>query len=175
MKGRKKRTPRTAGVVYGNTDQAAGDLGLPRATLVAARKAGCMAFDSSGRVNKAKLLQWLAKNGDKLATPPESDISSREQKTREEVRKLRLANDLKEGQLQKVTTLTAAMLDVLPKGLQNLEQKLVNETPSKITGLSHGDARALLREVFDSFKRHMQPLLRSYQADHARLNPSANT
>lgn len=84
-------------VIYGSMKAASAGMGLSMAVLKWAKAKGCTAFNSN-RVFAEPLEKWLAIN--KPAEGElEAEVSSKEQKTREEVRKLKLANDLKEGKL----------------------------------------------------------------------------
>lgn len=82
---------------YGSMKAASAALGIPLNVLKWAKGQGCPAFKSN-RVVADDLIPWLAANKPD-EKELESEISSKEQKTREEVRKLKLANDLKEGKL----------------------------------------------------------------------------
>lgn len=82
---------------YGSMKAASAALGIPLNVLKWAKGKGCPAFKSN-RVVSDDLLPWLSANKPDEKQLDE-EISSKEQKTREEVRKLKLANDLKEGKL----------------------------------------------------------------------------
>jgi hypothetical protein len=83
--------------VYGSLKAATVGMGIPIHVLKWAKAKGCLAFKSN-RVYADILVEWLKTNQPDEETL-QGEISSKEQKTREEVRKLKLANDLKEGKL----------------------------------------------------------------------------
>jgi hypothetical protein len=64
MKPKNEKTPKFSALlsrfpVFGSMAECAGALKLPKARLQMAKRAGCPAFDSHGRVDSAKLLGWL--------------------------------------------------------------------------------------------------------------------
>lgn len=89
----KKRKPR----VFDSLAAAAKGIPLPMAVLKAAKAAGCPAFRSN-RVYADELVRWLAKHPEVLATVG-TEGDPKAQKLFEEIRKLRIANDAKEGRL----------------------------------------------------------------------------
>ncbi len=74
---------------------AASGMKLPLAAIQAAKAAGCPAFRSN-RIYEAELREWIKANP-KLVKKTAGNL--REIKLKEEIRKLKLANDLREGRL----------------------------------------------------------------------------
>ena len=70
-------------------------IGCTTRTLQNDRAAGCRGFNSDGTVDVAQVQAWQRANRKRRESNP--DLKSK--KTREEIRKLKLANDLKEGRL----------------------------------------------------------------------------
>jgi len=71
-----------------------------------AKDAGCEAFLQGSRIDVGLLIPWIKENPDKLKVDG-SDLSLKDQKLNEEVRKLRRANDLAESKLIPVLTMQA--------------------------------------------------------------------
>jgi hypothetical protein len=86
---------RKNGTVFDSMKSAAGTGLWTLALLKSAKEAGCPAFRGA-RVHGDELAEWLKANPD-VAKKKGSDLKG--QKTKEEIRKLKLANDLKEGRL----------------------------------------------------------------------------
>lgn len=74
---------------------AASGMGVTLAQLRAAKNGGAPGFRSN-RIYSDEVLPWIQEHG---ADIEEAEESLKEQKIREEVRKLRIANELKEGRL----------------------------------------------------------------------------
>lgn len=83
--------PRT----FDSIQAAATALKLPRRVIQNAKRAGCDAFQGS-RVREAELIAWLSEHPDAIDAASDDP---RDEKLREEIRKLRIANDAKEGRL----------------------------------------------------------------------------
>ena len=93
---RSKREPlqKKTDRVFDSLAAAAAALNLDKQTLKRAKGAGCPAFVGS-RVQEKVFLRWISDNPDKLAAPAGATLE--DQKTGEQIRKLRIGNDLEDG------------------------------------------------------------------------------
>lgn len=84
------------------------------------------------------------------ALPKESQGGSlRDEKLREEIRKLRIKNDRDQGLVVPRARVAESISRILPTAMGQLEQKLVNEYPSAVAGLDVPQARVYGKRVFD--------------------------
>ena len=83
----------TKSQVFDTMQQASAALKIPMRELKRAKAGGCPAFRGA-RVHEAELVEWLAAN-----PAPDSGGDPREEKIREEIRKLRIRNERDEGAL----------------------------------------------------------------------------
>ena len=79
--------------VFDTMQQAASALTLPMREIKRAKSAGCTAFRGA-RVHESELVSWLAEH-----PAPDSGGDPKEEKLREEIRKLRIRNERDEGVL----------------------------------------------------------------------------
>jgi hypothetical protein len=148
---------------FDSLKQASAALKLPMRVLQAAKKAGCDAFRSN-RVYEAELLVWLEANP--AAVEAASD-DPRDEKLREEIRRLRIANDAKEGRLVE-RAWVAERMQRAAGDLNNLRAKWEAELPMKFAE-TNGDVpecRMILRGVFDEIFLGVQTLAKHFE-DHA--------
>lgn len=75
------------------------------------------------------------------------------EKLREEIRKLKIANDAKEEKVILKTKVAAAIQRIIPRAMAAAEQKLVNEWPSAVAGLDVPQARIFGKRVFDDLMK----------------------
>jgi len=137
---------------FDSVGQAASALGIPRASLVAAKNAGCPAFRNT-KVHGDELVAWLEANplpdvAEGIAADPGT---AKLQKLNEEVRKLRLANDLKAGLLVQRSTVAAAHA-AMASEWNTTRCRLESEWPVKLVGIDDVNAaraqvRAMMTEV----------------------------
>ena len=90
------------------------------------------------------------------------DSPLRDQKLREEVRKLKIANDAKESVLVKRADVAAAIRRALALVATISESKLVNEFPIAVSGLDVPQARIYGRRLHDSLMAECQKLAREF-------------
>lgn len=142
-------------------EQAAGALGVGIALLKRAKKAGCPAFKPGGRVDTKEFLKWMAENPEKVQPSGES---LKEQKTQEEIRKLRIKNDKDEGKLVLKSDVAAAIRRALGGVAGICEAKLVNEWPTAVAGLDPAQARVYGRRLHDKIMEECQQLSKEFPA-----------
>ena len=142
-----KSASETVSVWYDSMQQISAAEKIPLGVLRAAKRAGCPMF-KNGRVCLTGLRAWIANNSDKLQVGNDpKDL--RQAKLREEIRKLKIANDTKEGALilrSKVVEIHARILGMV---LPRLKQILENELPQRVYGLSVPDTRVLTKTTYD--------------------------
>ena len=132
---------------------AAAVIGVPLSWVKASRDAGVQAFTSNGRVALDLVREWIEANPDKLPKDTGSDLSLRDQKLQEEIRKLKLANDIKEASVVSVAWLVN-VISVLRADFDSIEGNLLKEVPTKHAeaGADVGLHRELLRRTFAEFR-----------------------
>lgn len=120
---------------------------LTKESLRWAKEKGCPAF-KGGRVKEAGFWTWWEQHKPEF-DPAGLPIALKDQKLAEEVRKLKIANDLKEGKLvsrdlvAQAFKRTGALMDSL------LNQKLGNEYPTLVTKLDVAGARVYGKRLSD--------------------------
>lgn len=149
------------GRVFDTLGSAASGMGIPKEHIQFAKTHGCQAF-KNGRVDETILRAWLADKEDQIKANPNATL--RDQKLAEEIRKLRLGNDKKEGSVQNVSALIELLATVLGGALQNLEQKLLNEAPAFLEGLDAPQIRVKLRVFYDQFRANTHELIAKLEA-----------
>lgn len=150
--------PRT----FDSLRSAANGLKLPLRVLQAAKSAGCQAFRSN-RVYEAELLQWLEAHPDIVNGAGDDP---RDEKIREEIRKLRIANDAKEGRLIE-RAWVAERMQRTAGDLNNLRAKWEAEMPLNFAA-TNGDiteCRTILRGIFDEIFSGVQTLAKNFEED----------
>jgi hypothetical protein len=141
---------------------AAAGLKLPLRVLQAAKAAGCPAFRSN-RVYEAELLGWLEANPETVGA---ADNDPKSEKLHEEIRKLRIANDAKEGRLVERAWVAERMQRVAGE-LNSLRAKSEAEDPM-LFAATNGDVtecRTILRGVWDNIFVGMQGLARHFEEE----------
>jgi hypothetical protein len=126
--------------------------GIPIDVLRAARAAGCPNF-RGGRVYCDGLVEWISANGAAIQSAVEAEApagSLKEQKLSEEIRKLKLANDIKARVLVNVAKCVEAHAKEKAALIAILRQKLENEYPVAVAGLDPGSARVYGKRVVDA-------------------------
>lgn len=133
---------------YDSLKQAAAAEGISLETFRRARDAGCPYIKGGRVVQVAQARKWIAEHEETLTA---GDIGSlRDQKTREEIRKLRIKNDKDEGRLVLRTEVAAALRRSLGAVASICESKLVNEWPVAVAGLDVPQARVYGKRLHDS-------------------------
>lgn len=106
-------------------------------------------FHPSGRIDEAKLVRWIAANKGLISG---GGASLRDRKLAEEVRKLTIANDLKEKKLIPIDAVIQSVGRVLAAVDTLTEQIMVNELPAMVAGIDVPQARIILRRAGDRLR-----------------------
>ena len=122
-----------------------------------AKDSGCAAFDQRGCVDMEVLRRWIVANKDKLLESG-SDLSLKDQKLSEEIRKLKLANDKADKLVVSKSGGKAVIQTCVERIRHFLEQKLENEYPSAVAGMDVPQARVYGRRVHDYIVAELQKL-----------------
>lgn len=121
-----------------------------------AKRLGCPAFKPGNRIDTGELKKWIAENADRLKIA--EALSLKDQKTNEEIRKLRIKNDRDE----KLVVLKSKGIPIIEQICSQIhvlmEQKLENEYPSVVAGLEPAQARIYGRRLGDSIRAEMQKM-----------------
>jgi hypothetical protein len=134
--------------LFDSMGQCAASLGVSMDALKAAKRMGCRAFRAGGRVDGEAFKQWLKENPQAFEEG-EGKGTLKDQKIREEIRKLRIANDAKERALVSRARVIEA-IDRTQASIDTLtESKLVNEWPHEVAGLDVNKAREYGRKLKD--------------------------
>lgn len=141
--------------VFDSLKAAAAALRLPMRTLQLAKQAGCPAFKSN-RVYEAELLQWLEANAETIQA---AGGDPRDEKLREEIRKLRIANDAKEGRLVEKAWV-GSKIQSAAGALNAFRAKSEAEHPVKFAAAGNDVAacRTIVRGIWDEIFAEMQKL-----------------
>jgi hypothetical protein len=126
-------------------------LGRDRATITRA-VAGLVPCRTVGKVKFFLLLD--VENA--LRDKPNQTL--RNEKLIEEIRKLRVANDLVEGKLVQRSTIQESLRRCLTPAATILEQRLVNEYPTGVAGLDVPQARIYGKRLCDELMVFLQSL-----------------
>src|SRR5690348_4992546 len=135
---------------------AASALGVSKDTLRAAKEAGCAAFVGS-RVEEAPLLEWMSQHEVKPGQT-NGQLTLKDQKTAEEIRKLKIKNDKDQGKLVAKADVAAAIRRALAGVSGICEAKLVNEYPTLVSGQDPPAARVYGRRLHDLIMAECQKL-----------------
>src|ERR1051326_5224236 len=130
---------------YQSMAHCAGAEGISIDVLRAAKRAGCPHFVGS-RVRRAGLKKWIGDHGHEIAA---SKGGLREEKTAEEIRKLKLRNDLFERKLIPRAEVASHLIATFGPALSRVEQLLCNEYPLVVAGLDVPQARIKGRAIYD--------------------------
>ena len=148
------KTNKPKKLTFDSMQSCAAGLRLPLRIVKAAKGAGCPAF-SSNRVFGDELLEWLNKH------PEIFNISAdpRDEKIREEIRKLKIANDAKEGALVSRAWVAERMQRTAGE-VNALRIKSEAEHPKRFAAAA-GDiaaCRSIVRGVWDDIFLNLQAL-----------------
>lgn len=120
--------------VWRSKKAASAAMGIPVATLDSLRDAGSNAF-RHGRIYEEDVLRDLEDR--KVAGEPmvQSEFVLKDQKTAEDIRRLRIANDLAEGKSVEVQHVSKVIGRLGPRISDLLDRKLRLEYPNAVEGL----------------------------------------
>jgi hypothetical protein len=139
---------------------AAGLSGHPVEIFKRAKELGSPGFKGS-RVCPELVLKFVTENADQFTAPAGADL--KQQKLAEEVRKLRLANDTKEGKYVLRSAVIESCRKTLPAMNALLEQKLCNELVSVMPGLSPDQARPYAKKLLDQILAEFESFRRFWE------------
>ena len=142
----------TKAKVFDTMKAAAAGLGLNIAVVKRAKAAGCQAFRGS-RVYGAELQAFVASHPELMKAQPTGDIKL--QKLREEHRKLKLANDVKEGVLVSRAWIAERMRNAAGR-YNTFRARAEAEYPMRFDAIPKGDLsgqRVVVCEMFDEVGR----------------------
>ena len=132
--------------IFDTMKVASGALNLSMPYLRAAKNKGCPAFNH-GRVHEEQLLTWLKDN------PVPDDAPSKDTAQiavlQQQERRLRIANDLREGVSIPKSTVRDVHAKVLARFKDSMFAKLCNEFPSYAAGQDVPTVRTMVRRVAD--------------------------
>lgn len=149
-----------AGRTFDSLRAAAAALKLPMRVLQTAKAAGCPAFRSN-RVYESELLQWLESHPQVVG---DADDNPRDELVRQQIRKLRIANDAKEGRLVE-RAWVAERIQRAAGELNSLRAKWEAEMPVQFAG-TNGDmveCRTVLRGIMDEIFGGVQSLSKHFE------------
>lgn len=146
--------------VFDSMAAAASALGVSKDTLRAAKESpDCQAFAGS-RVKERELLDWMSANG--VNHTEEGPLTLKDQKTQEEIRKLKIKNDKDQGKLVLKSEVAAAIRRAIGAVSSILESKLVHEYPTVVAGLDPAAARVYGRRLHDLIMVDCQALAKEF-------------
>ncbi len=138
---------------------AAKRLGVSARTLRNWRAEGCPGFGSDGTVDLAQVMPWA----EKRLVGREGAADSKEEKLREEIRKLRLANDAREGRLVERAWVGERVQRAAGE-LNAFRAKSEAEHPTKFAATT-GDVamcRSIVRGIWDEIFRELELLAKHF-------------
>lgn len=155
-----KSAARTVDRVFDSLAMAAAVLDVDRQTLKRAKEAGCPAFVGS-RVQEKEFLRWISDNPDKLAAPEGATLD--DQKTAEQIRKLRIENDRTEAKLILKATIEQRLHEIHSAQLKILRQRLENEYPTAVAGMDPAQARVYGKRLVDEICAQMRGFVEKWK------------
>lgn len=134
---------------------AAHALGVDPELVKRAKEMACPAFKPGNRIEIEELRKWIAEHSEELKTVA---LSLKDQKLNEEIRKLKIANDIKAKLSVLRENVKAANAECIERIRTFLEAKLENEYPSAVVGMEVPQARVYGRRVNDQILAELQKL-----------------
>ena len=107
---------------------------------------------------RGKFDLYTCEQFDRARDADKGDESLRDKKTKEEIRKLELANDEKENLVVRRTWVAEVMTSILVSAIKALENKLLNELPAKCENLKAPQIRKHSRRLFDDACKELEKL-----------------
>lgn len=147
--------------VFDSMGQAAAMTGLGLDALRMLKRTGCPAFHAT-RVNEAELLAWISTHPVESIRGP---VTLRDQKLKEEIRKLRVVNDAKQGALASRAKVAASLRAMAGKVRAILDQKLEQEMPAAMAGLDVPGARVYGKRLNDQICEAFAALAKEWEWD----------
>jgi hypothetical protein len=145
--------------IFDSMAAAAAALGVSMETMKAAKQSpDCHAFHAS-RVNETEFLDWASKHE---VTTASDVMTLKDQKTQEEIRKLKIKNDKDQGKLILKTEVAAAIRRALGRVSSIVEAKLVLEYPTVVSGMDPDAVRVFGRRLHDLIMAECQGLAKEF-------------
>lgn len=145
--------------IFDSMAAAAAALGVSMETLKAAKQSpDCKAFHAS-RVNEAEFLDWASKHE---VTTASDVMTLKDQKTQEEIRKLKIKNDRDQGKQVLKVDVASAIRRALGGVSSICEAKLIHEFPTVVAGLDPAAARVYGRRLHDLIMSECQALAKEF-------------
>lgn len=127
-----------------------------------AKEMGCEAFLPGNRIDVEALRKWIAANAEKVKASG-SNLSLKDQKLNEEIRKLKIKNDRDEKLVTPNVKLHAAFAEIGQSIKSMLYQKLENEYPATVSGLDIPGCRIKGAQLADSILVEIRKLSSVFQ------------
>lgn len=158
----KKTSPHKQDQSVSSLGAAATALSTTVPALQALRDSGCPGFNLNGRVNISKVRRHLTEKGSAKLETPAPGASLKDQKTSEEIRKLRIANDARE-KMSVLRSDVNGSLSAMEKAVDSLlENMLEKEYPSSVAGLDVAGARVYGRNLRDRIRAEVRKIGESW-------------
>jgi predicted transcriptional regulator len=141
---------------------AAALLGCEPELVKRAKRLGCPAFKPGNRIAVEELRKWIAGNADELKATGDN-VSLKDQKLNEEIRKLRIANDRADKLVVNKQAVKGVINACVERIRHFLEQKLENEYPSAVAGMDVPQARVYGRRVHDQIILEHQKMAEEWE------------
>lgn len=158
----KKKRIKSSDRVFETLAAAANALGVEIDLLKQAKKLGCPNFRQGGRIHCKNLNKWIADHSKELQASGDK-LSLRDQKTNQEIRKLKILNDAKERALVPRDAVMRAISTLSQGIIPLLDQKLENEYPAMVSGLDVAGARVFGKRLNDSIKQEIQKFSKVFE------------
>ncbi len=142
---------------------AAVECGVDIEIVKRAKRLACPAFLQGGRIDCDILKKWIAENAEALKSSGEN-VSRKDAKLDQEIRKLKIANDAKEKLTVSKERGMNAIANCRARIRPFLEQKLENEYPSVVVGMNDiAQIRVYGRKIHDQILAELQTLADEWQ------------
>ena len=152
---KKKGRPRK---IYNSMAQAAAALDVSIDLIRHAKKCGCDAIRGNGSVDSEKLLAWISDHR-KAESDWQSVAGLRDEKLKQEIRKLAFFNDQKEGLYVQRAQVSNVIDQCISKACDILDNRLVNEgVPRMVDTKDVPQVRTQVRREVDSAKLEIQKI-----------------
>lgn len=130
-----------------NVSAASALLGVSVDVVKFAKSKGCAAWKANGNIDVEVVRQWLSENAEALKNRAD-DYNLKDQKTIEEIRKLKLANDIKEGRYT-LTTEAEAEIEAQARECRRVLYQIPDRLAPELAGLGPVEISARLNKAID--------------------------
>lgn len=151
--------------VFENLAAASHALDIHVSVLRIAKAKGCPAFAQGSRIREEYLVPWIAEHSEELKRSVEAneDLPLKGKKTLEEIRKLKIYNDVKEGKLIPRAEVIREHVRFEKAVRELMNQKLCNEFPAMVSGLPVDGVRVYSRNLLDAIVAEMKKLVGAFE------------